>query len=111
MSLDKESPGHDRNDHRGNMLFSPIKDTSLLSRRQFVNIAATTMGGMFTVDSHSGFLPKSSTLNALENTMTNESDISMIGQYGPWAASLSGRRLPSHSYRRKKWSDLEKWRT
>ncbi|MBN1290411.1 MAG: hypothetical protein JXB48_01105, partial [Candidatus Latescibacteria bacterium] len=28
-----------------------------------------------------------------------------------WAASLSGRRLPSHSYRRKKWSDLEKWRT
>ena len=40
----------------------------------------------------------------------NEGSVSLIGQYGPWANSLIENKLPSLSFRRKEWNDLEKWR-
>ncbi len=40
----------------------------------------------------------------------NEESVSLIGQYGPWANSLIENKLPSLSFRRKEWNDLEKWR-
>ena len=37
--------------------------------------------------------------------------LSVIGEYGPWASSLRGNKLPSLSFRRKEWSDLAGWKT
>lgn len=36
--------------------------------------------------------------------------LSMIGQYGPWAASLTENRLPDFSFRKKNWTDIDSWR-
>jgi dienelactone hydrolase len=36
--------------------------------------------------------------------------ISVIGGYGAWAASLHNQKLPSLSYRNPEWTDLESWR-
>lgn len=38
-------------------------------------------------------------------------DPSLIGAYGDWAASLIGGDLPSLSFRRREWTDVERWRT
>jgi dienelactone hydrolase len=43
-------------------------------------------------------------------TMTQKADsMSVIGQYGPWASSLTQNKMPSLSFRRKEWNDLKKW--
>ena len=34
---------------------------------------------------------------------------SIIGLYGPWANSLMGDKIPSHSFRNSKWQDLNTW--
>jgi dienelactone hydrolase len=41
--------------------------------------------------------------------MNRKETISVIGPYGKWASSLTENQLPSLSFRRKEWSDLEKW--
>src|SRR3954469_13598708 len=40
----------------------------------------------------------------------DEKDLSIIGLYGRWASSLTEKELPSLSYRRKEWSNLDAWR-
>jgi len=35
---------------------------------------------------------------------------SVIGLYGPWAASLNENKLPSLSFRKKEFSNIEEWR-
>jgi dienelactone hydrolase len=35
---------------------------------------------------------------------------SVIGQYGQWAQSLQGNKLPSLSFRNNNWQDLEQWK-
>jgi len=39
------------------------------------------------------------------------SDLSVIGIYGSWAASLNRDRLPSFSFRNKRFAGIEAWRT
>jgi dienelactone hydrolase len=41
---------------------------------------------------------------------TGEETISLIGVYGEWAAGLTGKDLPSLSFRRKEWKNIEKWK-
>ena len=53
--------------------------------------------------------PYQSILPAL-NEATADSDLSVIGEYGPWAASLNRDRLPSCSFRNKRFADIEGWR-
>jgi dienelactone hydrolase len=36
--------------------------------------------------------------------------LSVIGEYGPWASSLRGNKLPSLSFRRNEWSGIEGWK-
>lgn len=40
----------------------------------------------------------------------DENGVSLIGAYGEWAASLIDNDLPSLSYRRSEWTDLESWK-
>ena len=35
----------------------------------------------------------------------------MIGAFGPWAATLVGDDLPRYSFRRDQWTDIDQWRT
>jgi len=46
----------------------------------------------------------------MENMKQNEENISIIGQYGKWASSLTENKIPSLSFRRKEFSDLQKWK-
>jgi len=39
-----------------------------------------------------------------------DDQLTVIGLYGPWAASLLGDKLPSLSFRNTKWADMESWR-
>lgn len=40
----------------------------------------------------------------------NSKTVSLIGNYGEWAASLRGGDLPALSFRRQEWSDVDRWR-
>jgi dienelactone hydrolase len=42
---------------------------------------------------------------------SRDSGLSVIGVYGPWAASLNRGRLPSFSFRNKRFAGMEAWRT
>jgi dienelactone hydrolase len=39
-----------------------------------------------------------------------DDQLTMIGLYGPWAASLTANKLPSFSFRNQEWTDVESWR-
>ena len=41
------------------------------------------------------------------NKLRDEKDLSVIGLYGPWAASLTENKLPSFSFRKNDFQDLE----
>jgi dienelactone hydrolase len=88
------------------------------SRRKFLKYAGmaglSIAGGRFTegfaltpeslpVSSDPGNIIKNKTMEQ------NEKSRSIIGQYGEWASSLNDNKLPSHSFRRKEWSDLKTW--
>lgn len=57
------------------------------------------------------------TVNHLPETMDEagsedipDEQLTMIGLYGPWAASLTSNKLPSLSFRNPQWTDIESWR-
>ncbi|MCE5346214.1 MAG: alpha/beta hydrolase family protein [Bacteroidales bacterium] len=45
----------------------------------------------------------------IKNMKQKEENLSIIGQYGQWASSLTANKLPSMSFRKKEYSDLQKW--
>ena len=45
----------------------------------------------------------------ISNHFTDD-QLTVIGLYGPWAASLTANKLPSFSFRNPEWTDLETWR-
>jgi len=88
------------------------------SRRKFLKYAGmtglilagnkVTRGFTSTPDSIQEF--SNSTIDLTIKTMKQkEENLSIIGQYGEWASSLTDDKLPSHSFRRKEWSDLKEW--
>lgn len=89
------------------------------SRRKFLKNAGMAGLGLAGVRFTDGFTPapdlfpffsdskKSNMTGSMNQT---ESNISVIGLYGKWAASLNGYKLPSISYRNKEWTDVQKWR-
>src|SRR5207249_3738281 len=47
---------------------------------------------------------------AVNNRNFDEKNLSIIGLYGGWAASLTENKLPSFSFRKKEWTNIETWR-
>jgi dienelactone hydrolase len=50
----------------------------------------------------------------MKSQMTNhfaDDPLSVIGVYGPWAATLTENKLPSLSFRNPEWTDLDSWRS
>jgi dienelactone hydrolase len=51
-----------------------------------------------------------STIGLNMNSMKQkEENLSLIGQYGQWASTLTENKLPALSFRKKEWSDLQEW--
>jgi dienelactone hydrolase len=83
-------------------------------RRQFLKRTGLTGIGL----ACSGLLNSIATpLNNYSETTTmsagknlDENSLSVLGLYGPWAASLTGNELPAFSFRRKEFTDINKWR-
>jgi dienelactone hydrolase len=72
------------------------------SRRKFIKSAAA-IGSL-------PFLPVSLTvINKTMHMSLSDNQQSIIGHYGPWAASQIGDPAPL-SFRQRKWTDLEQWK-
>src|SRR5690606_17508022 len=50
------------------------------------------------------------TMFAGKNNAFDETQLSMIGIYGSWAAGLTQNRLPAFSFRKKEWKHIDGWR-
>ena len=82
-----------------------------LSRRQFVQDAAVTLSGLSMLGSSFAIPLSPGAAFAAQADMLDQENISVIGLYGPWAASLVEDKPPAVSFRGEKWSDLEAWRS
>lgn len=87
------------------------------NRRNFLKIAgmSTIAGGILPSAALSATALKrecvpTSTDDIAGNSLA-QNDLSIIGQYGQWAASKNEGKLPSLSFRRPEFTDLEQWRT
>lgn len=83
-------------------------------RRDFLKWAGFSGVGLA-----SGIVPPKSTRLTKNNSKSifnenvvnmTENSTSLIGQYGPWATSLRGGKLPSLSFRNKSFVDINSWR-
>lgn len=84
-------------------------------RRDFIKLTGIAGLGMagsaFNGIAASFYDPHHSTNDiAVENIHLTDDNITLIGLYGPWAAGLRGNQLPSLSFRRKEFSNLETWK-
>jgi len=87
------------------------------SRRKFIKYAGMAglgiAGSRFTESLASGnesSIPFPEIISETNiNRMTQEENLSLIGQYGEWATSLANNKMPSLSFRRKEWTDIKKW--
>ncbi len=55
-------------------------------------------------------LPEETSARAGQEDFADD-QLTMIGLYGPWAASLTANKLPSLSFRNPGWTDIESWRS
>jgi dienelactone hydrolase len=82
-------------------------------RRQFLKQTALTSIGLSTgflntfASDHNNFIPSTSDMT---NKKFDEQHLSVIGLYGPWAASLNENKLPSFSFRKKEFTNVDEWR-
>ena len=100
---------------RHNILnLSPMKTKlSKNNRREFLKITGMTGLGILsappwkafgTPTIQSNFYQANSAMNLDQNS------VSLIGQYGPWAVSLTEGKLPSLSFRNKEFTNINAWR-
>lgn len=93
------------------------------NRRRFLKITgaagAGLAGGRFLGNFTYNFEDSNSDnqfMNLSDETMKSpdgfpgEESISLIGGYGKWAAGLTGKDLPSLSFRRKEWENINVWK-
>lgn len=89
------------------------------NRRKFLKLAGLTSIGITGSGLLNAFASEINNGNSENflNTPTpmvsdkiNEQDISLIGLYGKWANSLNNNTLPTLSFRRNEWKNLESWK-
>ncbi|HRP57174.1 alpha/beta hydrolase family protein, partial [Agriterribacter sp.] len=61
-------------------------------------------------DQHDPSFSNTNMMSSEKNNAFNETQLSMIGIYGSWAAGLTQNRLPAFSFRKKEWKDMDAWR-
>lgn len=85
-----------------------IKKTHF-SRRQFINLTSATMGGLLFNGMQSEVFANSDSWARFSAAGIDQENVSLIGEYGKWAAGLMKDKLPSFSFRKNEWQNLEKW--
>lgn len=81
------------------------------NRREFLKTTGLTGLGLVAPGTWNAFAGNLSDYNEVQQSMIiDEKNVSLIGPYGQWAASLTEGKLPSHSFRRKEFTDMETWR-
>ena len=80
------------------------------NRREFIKLAGLTGIGLTGGGMIEGLAAEHGSLNELNSGLKNNQNVSIIGQYGEWANSLNGNKLPAFSYRKDGWQDIESWR-
>jgi len=80
------------------------------SRRQFINMTSATMGGLILSGTPSALFAASDPWVGLNINEAYQDNVSMIGVYGKWAAGLITGKLPGHSFRKKEFKHLKKWK-
>ncbi len=93
-------------------------------RREFIKLSGLTWLGLAGGGTLKGFasternknftndnLSQSNNDPVMGNINLDEKGLSIIGLYGSWATSLNENKLPSLSFRRKEWVNLEAWQT
>ena len=85
-------------------------DKCSFSRRKFINITSAGFCGLMIKGTVTGNLPDSYIAPGYARSVSNPGDTNLIGAFGTWAAELMDKELPSHSFRRDEWTDLETWR-
>ncbi|MES2796720.1 MAG: hypothetical protein V4683_12180 [Bacteroidota bacterium] len=82
-------------------------------RREFLKLANLTglsIAGLSFFDTYSNTIDSQSITNVKTQNFNSDENLSVIGLYGPWAASLNEGHLPKLSFRNKKRTNLESWR-
>jgi hypothetical protein len=79
-------------------------------RRDFLKLSGLTGIGLAASNPLEVFSNSLLPLPTLIENMVDEKNTTLIGQYGPWAASLTEGKLPGLSFRRTEFKDLDDWR-
>ncbi len=80
------------------------------SRRKFINVTSAGIWGIMMNNVATAAIPDSYFSSDYGTLGSNFGDTNLIGAYGNWAAQLMDNKLPSYSFRRDEWSDIELWR-
>lgn len=77
-----------------------------VSRRHFLALSTAAAGGIAMSEA-------SSEMNTIAKggAKLNDTNLTVIGPYGNWAAAHMEKVLPEFSFRKKEWNDIESWRT
>ena len=78
---------------------------------KFSGLAGLGMAGM--MKSFAKNMPMnnlSKAIGTIDSVDKADDQLTMIGLYGPWAASLTANKLPSFSFRNPEWTDIETWK-
>jgi dienelactone hydrolase len=84
------------------------------NRREFLKNATLSGIGLAGAGNIFNALASEDSKNSeILNTLNNiqQQQLSIIGQYGPWAAGENSRSLPSHSFRNPKWKNHREWQS
>ena len=83
-------------------------------RRDFIKITGAAglgiAGNIFNPFSSKANVKDNSSIPATANSTRYKKEVSVIGAYGAWAASLISHDLPSLSFRRNEFNDIDTWR-
>lgn len=79
-------------------------------RREFLKLAGLTGIGLTSGGMLEAFSTTNTDTSPTNSIMQNNQNTSIIGLYGAWANSLNASRLPSFSFRRNEWKDIDSWR-
>jgi len=80
------------------------------SRRGFIHASSAGLCGLAMTGAFaSDPIARPLVLPGLEG-LGAENSANLIGAYGDWASQSMRDQLPSHSFRRKQWADIESWR-
>ncbi len=79
------------------------------SRRRFMHITSAGLCGLALESASAHPIARSSDSLGFE-AFKADGNTNLIGAYGNWASISIKKNLPTHSFRRKEWVDIESWR-